>query len=206
MTSIAKQLLNIQIQQLEHDENFHKEITFLNTHQKINHMTLHFAKYAGKICSGVLNANDKHLLDKTVIDAFIISIACANILNVRLSDALMPASDYGKKKLPDLIGDITSNLKINTNEPLWLLKTYPVVVGELAKACEAIDHLEDYDFRKKIVDCAVRISSLMLIAAQQLEIDLLEAVPLRLAGVKNKSIFYYHEKHAEPVEWLSPRN
>jgi hypothetical protein len=45
MNNSAEQLLALQISQLEHDEFFHKEITRLNVHQRLNHMVLHFAKY-----------------------------------------------------------------------------------------------------------------------------------------------------------------
>lgn len=192
MNSIEKQLLTMQSQQYDHDEFFHKEITRLNIHQRLNHMALHFAKYAGKICNCILNAQDEQILKKTVIDSFIISTTCANILNIRISDKLSFSHTQMPESLLDLGYDVTNQLGIDTKDPLWLIKTYPIVVGELAKACESVDHLESYQYRESIADCVIKICSLMLVAASHLNIDLATEVSNRLTGVKKKSIFFDH--------------
>lgn len=192
MNSIAKQLLTMQYQQYEHDEFFHKEITRLNVHQRINHMALHFAKYAGKICNCILNTQDEQILKKTIIDSFIISTTCVNILNIRISDKLSFSNTSMPENLHDLGNGIASQLGIDTEDSLWLVKTYPIIVGELAKACESIDHLESYQYREIIADCVIKICSLMLAAASHLNIDLATEVSNRLTGVKEKSIFFDH--------------
>jgi hypothetical protein len=192
MKSVVKQLLSLQVQQLEHDELFHKEITRLNVHQRLNHMALHFAKYSGKVCDYVLNASDDQNLRKIIIDSFIISTTCANILNIRLSDKLLTADADQCHSLHDLGHVIANRFGLNVDDPLWLLKTYPIVVGQLAKACESVDHLEPYAYRESITDYVVRICSLMLVAASHLQIDLASAIPLRLTEVKKKSIFFNH--------------
>lgn len=190
MKNVVEQLFLLQVQQLEHDEFFHKEITRLSVHQRLNHMALHFAKYSGKICNYVLNTSDDQSLRRVIVDSFIISTTCANILNVRLSDKFLPADSAECFNLYKLGHDIANRLSLNIDDPLWLVKTYPVVVGELAKACESVDHLEPYRYRESIIDCVVRICSLMLIAASHFQIDLTSAVPLRLSEVKKKSIFF----------------
>lgn len=192
MNSIEKQLLTMQSQQYDHDEFFHKEITRLNVHQRLNHMTLHFAKYAGKICSCILNTQDEQTLKKTVIDSFIISTTCANILNIRISDKLSFSDVRMPENLLDLGHDIATQLNIDTKDSLWIIKTFPIIVGELAKACESVDHLESYQYRETIADCVIRICSLMFVAASHLNIDLTTEVSNRLNGVKEKSIFFDH--------------
>lgn len=192
MNSIAKQLLIMQSQQYDHDEFFHKEITRLNIHQRLNHMALHFAKYAGKICDCTLNTQDEQVLKKNIIDSFIISTTCSNILNIRISDKLSFSNPPMPENLLDLGHDIANQLGVDTKDSLWLIKTYPIVVGELAKACESVDHLESYPYRETIANCVIRICSLMLVAASHLNIDLTTEVSNRLTGVKEKSIFFGH--------------
>jgi NTP pyrophosphatase (non-canonical NTP hydrolase) len=98
------------------------------------------------------------------------------------------------ESLLDLGHNIANQLGLDTKDSLWLIKTYPLVVGELAKACESVDHLESYQYRESIADCVIRICSLMLAAASHLNLDIATEVSNRLAGVKEKSIFFDHHK------------
>lgn len=185
--SIDEIFTTLQIQQEIHNDLFHKEVTSLNIHHRLNHMVLHFVKYAGRICDSVLNFKDELSLNKNVIDSFIIATTCANILNIQIADKLELSE---AESLFDLGNSIASRLSIDTSDSFWLVKTYPIVVGELAKACESIDHLEPYPYREKIAECVIQIFSLMLIAASQSNIDLITEVSNRLTGVKKKSIFF----------------
>lgn len=190
MNGIIEQLFKLQTAQLDHDELFHKEITRLNVHQRINHMALHFAKYSGSICDCLFNGPNETTLKKNIIDSFIISTTCANTLNIRISDKLTTEMLNGSASFFELGNNIAAQWEINTEDSLWLAKNYPVVVGKLAKACESVDHLEPYPYRELITDNVIRICFLMLIAASIYKIDLVSEVPLRLAGVKQKSIFF----------------
>jgi hypothetical protein len=190
MNSLQEQLFKLQTDQLNHDELFHKEITRLTIHQRLSHMALHFAKYSGKICNSILNSLDEQILRKTIIDSFIIAITCANTLNFRLSDKLISSGEQNYSSLSDLGYGIAKRLGIDTQDPLWLVKSFPVAAGEFAKACESIDHLESYKYRESIIDSVVKICSLMISAASYLKIDLVSEVPLRLNEVKKKSIFF----------------
>lgn len=190
MNSLQEQLFKLQTEQLNHDELFHKEITRLTIHQRLNHMAMHFAKYSGKICDCILNSLDEQMLKRTIIDSFIISITCANILNLRISDKLMNSSEQEYTSLSDFGYGIAKRLGINTQDPLWLVKTFPVAAGEFAKACESVDHLEPYKYRESITDSVVKICSLTITAASYFKIDLVSEVPLRLHEVKKKSIFF----------------
>ncbi|MBX3629014.1 MAG: hypothetical protein KF908_03700 [Nitrosomonas sp.] len=190
MNGVQEQLFNLQITQLKHDELFHKEISRLGIHQRLNHMALHFAKYSGKICDCVLNTPDEENLKRIIIDSFIISVTCANILNFRISDRLIPFEEKKFSSLDDLGGDLIKRLEINMHDPLWLIKVFPIVVGEFAKACESVDHLESFSYRESMIDSTARICSLMLVAASQFKIDLASEVSSRLNEVKKKSIFF----------------
>lgn len=190
MNSLEKQLFKLQTEQLDHDELFHKEITRLTIHQRLNHMALHFAKYSGKICNCILNSLDEQILRRAIVDSFIISITCANILNIRISEKLIDPSEPEYPSLSDLGCNIAKRLEINTQDSLWLVKTFPVAAGEFAKACESIDHLESHPYRESITDSVVKICLLMIVAALHLKIDLFLEVPLRLNDVRKKSIFF----------------
>ncbi|MEZ4720291.1 MAG: hypothetical protein R2813_00265 [Flavobacteriales bacterium] len=190
MSGVQEQLFDLQVAQLKHDELFHKEITRLGIHQRLNHMALHFAKYSGKICDCVLNTPDEQNLKRIIIDSFIISVTCANILNFRISDRLISLEEQKFSSLVDLGDDLINRLGIDMHDPLWLVRVFPVVVGEFAKACESVDHLESFSYRESMIDSAARICSLMLVAASQLKVDLVSEVSLRLDEVKKKSIFF----------------
>lgn len=190
MNGVQEQLFNLQIAQLKHDELFHKEITRLSIHQRLNHMALHFAKYSGKICDYILNNPNEQNLKRVIVDSFVISVTCANILNLRISDRLIPPGKQKFSNLDELGNDLIKRLGIDIHDSLWLVKAFPVVAGEFAKACESVDHLESFLYRESMTDSVTRICSLILVAALQLKIDLVAETPLRLNAVKKKSIFF----------------
>ena len=47
--SVRDELFTLQLEQLKHDEKYHRDIHVLPLHQRMNHMALHFAKYSGRI-------------------------------------------------------------------------------------------------------------------------------------------------------------
>src|ERR1700744_5090150 len=77
-------LFELQIEQHHHDENYHREIARLSMHQRLNHMALHFAKYAGKIAC----AENLTEVAPVYVDTLIIALSTANILNVEIWDHL----------------------------------------------------------------------------------------------------------------------
>jgi hypothetical protein len=196
MNGIKEQLFALQTGQLDHDEFFHKEITRLSIHQRLNHMALHFSKYSGNICNSILNDNDDVVLRKNIIDSFIISITCLNALNIRISDKLLSDELSQLSSLEELGKVFSAKRQINAEDSLWLVRKFPVIVGKLAKACESVDHLEPYPYRESISESVIEIFSLMLIAASVYGISLSNEVPARLLGVKKKSIFFdYYINH-----------
>jgi len=47
--NVFEEIFELQLEQLRHDEKYHKEICSLSVKNRINHMVLHFAKYSGRI-------------------------------------------------------------------------------------------------------------------------------------------------------------
>src|SRR5437870_3927471 len=85
----AAALSALQLEQFRHDETYHREITRLTVHQRLNHMALHFAKYVGLIASEAHQNSDEQRLNRAIIDGFIIGLSTANVLNLKLSDHLI---------------------------------------------------------------------------------------------------------------------
>jgi hypothetical protein len=161
-TAVLDQL---QWEQFEHDEKYHREIARLTVQDRLKHMALHFAKYAGEIFAGP--SDDK--FRRLVTDTLIIGISAANTLNIRLADAV-GHTDAGN--------------------PSDFDRQLVIAAGRMATACEKLDHLEDFPFRPHIASEVVKI----IVAALAVFMDKCWDVPTtiqeRLALVKAKSIFY----------------
>lgn len=158
---------SIQWAQFEHDEKYHREISRLSVQDRLRHMALHFAKYAGRL-------NDRptdEVVKKTAVDTLIIAISCANILNIDLS----------KKSF------LATGKEVNKSEFSRLLI---VAAGKMAGACERIDHLEDFPFRKVIGEQVEVILSTALAFLIDNGWNVVSEMNGRLSGVKEKSIFH----------------
>lgn len=158
----------IQLEQFRHDERFHREITRLAVKERLTHMALHFAKYAGYLAEGVDDASYK----RVVTDIFVIGVTTANSLNVRLFDALQLRGPIHARNVDDLTQIVTIN------------------AGRMAAACEKLDHLESFPYRQTVQDAAVALVAVAICVANQHGWDVRELVRDRLQPVKEKSIFY----------------
>lgn len=161
----AAVLDRLQWEQFEHDEKYHREIARLTVQDRLKHMALHFAKYAGEIFAGP--SEDK--FRRLVTDTLIIGISAANTLNIRLADNVGQtdagnASDFDRQLV--------------------------VAAGRMATACEKLDHLEDFPFRSHIAGEVLKIIDSAIAVFVDREWDVVISIKERLAPVKAKSIFY----------------
>ncbi|MCB2085407.1 MAG: hypothetical protein H6920_00425 [Sphingomonadaceae bacterium] len=158
---------SVQFAQFEHDEKYHREISRLSVQDRLRHMALHFAKYAGRLHDEPSN----EVIKRTAVDTLIIAISCANILNRDIS-TITPSVANGCVGLEQFS------------------RTLSVAAGEMAGACERIDHLEDFPFRAAIgeqVD-VILVAAFGFIASLQL--NPVGEMASRLSGIKAKSIFH----------------
>lgn len=160
----------LQLEQFEHDETYHREIARLSTQDRLKHMALHFAKYAGNLAEA---ADDPDALIKAATDTFIIAVSTANTLNVRLSEELSRATYRGES------GPVSP-----------FARSLTVHAGRMAAACEKLDHLEDFPFRPVIRERAIALVQAVVAEAEQHGWDIVDLVRARLAGVKQKMIFH----------------
>jgi hypothetical protein len=158
---------SIQWAQFEHDEKYHREISRLSVQDRLRHMALHFAKYAGRL-------NDRpsdDVVKKIAVDTLIIAISCANILNIDLSKQSLLA-----------LGSADSKREFS--------RLLSVAAGKMASACERLDHLEEFPFRTAIAAEVLTILSACIGLFETEGWDLAVEREERLGPIKAKSIFH----------------
>ncbi len=156
----------LQEKQQQHDLIYHQDILVLGTHERVKHLVLHFAKYLGKFTENPSSVEEQ--LVST--DFMICSISLANVLNIRLSE----------------VEANNSTLEYTTE---MLLKNITCIVGKLAKACEALDHVEDYPSRSTLEQSLESLVSCLISLSKNKKIDLNSEIPKRLNDIELNSIF-----------------
>lgn len=156
----------LQWQQFEHDEKYHREIARLTVQDRLKHMALHFAKYAGLLA----DAPHDQAVERLVTDILVIAISSANILNLRLADQ--------------------HNLLRAPRENSSFAAAIAIAAGRMAAACEKMDHLEAFPFRERISEAVLDLLSQALSYAEAMGWSVENMVAARLEPVKEKSIFH----------------
>lgn len=183
--SARDHLLTLQWAQLKHDEAYHKDIVILPLAQRMKHMALHNAKYTAYFLEAA-EGDDEARFTRTLVDAFIICLAVANTLNQDLGRDLTASNP--DRSLTDLGNGLAETLG-RTSDPLWIVRHYCVQNGQLAKLCEAWDHLEDLQFRSGMHQRNYSLVSAVLAEAAARSIDLANAYRERMRQVEARSIF-----------------
>lgn len=188
MTAAAT-LTDLQWQQRQHDIAYHSDIWQLPPQRSLTHMTLHQTKYMGGLVAA-LHANDVHTVRKLVTDAFVITLATANILNQDLSEQVT----VDARKVGDLGGlgcvlSRTGATGCDIMDAASITRHYAALCASMAKACEAFDHAEDYPSRKVLAGCNADICRMVIGIAAARNIDLPAAYQARMAQVEAKAVF-----------------
>jgi hypothetical protein len=125
------QLLRLQREQHQHDKRNHFDILCLSKQDRLKHYGLHFAKYVGRLARG---REETKSVERTLVDALLVSLSAANVLHQNLADSL-PANP--------VLG-----LQVDA------IYTLADAAGRFADGCEKIDHMEEYlpTVRKANVD------------------------------------------------------
>lgn len=177
-----KVLFELQVEQHQHDETYHREIARLPLHQRLNHMALHFAKYVGKIAA----VSDPATVAAVCTDTFIIALSTANVLNADLCELI--EVDGGEfPGLREFGSAIALQIgKVHLTDRAWLVREMAVAAGQIAGACEKIDHLEEINFRADIRIATGRLAGIALGMIANRDADPAEAVRARLKAVKHR--------------------
>ena len=179
-------MLDLQREQFDHDERFHRDIARLSVHSRLNHMALHFCKYTGQFAT-VCGSNDSNLRSRTIIDLFVISLCSANALNFNLSEHVAPTLGSAVT-LRDIGAHLAATLYQPDQGNSWLFSAHAIQAGRMARACEKIDHLEGFPFREELSASVLSLCQLMIAASSVYEIDLCSAVRERRQQIRNPFI------------------
>ncbi len=149
--------------QMKHDEIYHHEIVALGISRRMNHIALHLVKYLGILSSLPVSSAEN---SRAFIDSFIMIVSASNLLGISLA----------KELVIDGINYIDGNF----------IDEYIRLIAELAKACEATDHQEDYPIRATWNKNIRSFFSLLVREAHSRNISILEESSRRLASVETK--------------------
>lgn len=184
MVTQAMELLeHLQFKQLQHDELYHTDICLLRIQARIAHHTLHMGKYAGKMGQALVakNPEDAPCLIRTVLDALIIVMSSSNTLNLALW------------KIPGACPDFQAALagrKVPGSEQSHVIG-FVILVGKLAKAVEALDHVESYNSRQAFEETLKALWVLLLkfwICLTDEKLD--AALKTRIEGIESRNCYY----------------
>ena len=123
----ANSLNAYQARQLKHDRTYHREIWSLGVSRGMKHVALHLIKYLANLSALPVSSNENK---RALIDSFIMIISAGNLLNFPFCAVLDVSSSPSEETLDDSFVD-----------------EYIRLLAEMAKACEATDHQEDYPIR-----------------------------------------------------------
>jgi len=132
----------------------------------MKHMALHFAKYAGRL----IDAPDETDFKRTAVDTLVIAVSSSNVLNISLSDLDFP------------------ELVLNGRDDF--VQRLVVGAGRMAAACEKMDHLEDFPFRRVLVEETVKLVQLTYTLFVTEGWEPTAEMHARLLSIKKKSMFH----------------
>lgn len=115
------EMASLQQTQYAHDMRNHFDILSLHKNERLKHYGLHFSKYVGRLAR---ETDELKPVDRTIVDAMLISLSAANTLHQDLSKVSFECSAAAKQIDP--------------------LRVLADAVGRFADACEKIDHLEEF--------------------------------------------------------------
>ncbi|HEV2681021.1 MAG TPA: hypothetical protein VGV14_11015, partial [Rhodanobacter sp.] len=180
------ELLDLQWRQFKHDERYHRDILSLSVADRIRHMTLHFSKYAG-LLTDVCGADDP-IVERIIVDCFIIVLASANTLNANLQRILcidgLSLNEFGRQSA------LAMERPAADHGVFWFLNQLVRHTGRMAKACESLDHLENVAFREMLVINVTQISRIVIAEAVSRGHDLEQLMLDRLDQVERKNLFW----------------
>ncbi|WP_108681125.1 hypothetical protein [Methyloceanibacter sp. wino2] len=156
--------LQLQKDQYAHDVRHHSDITSLHKTERLKHYGLHFAKYVGRLAR---EAEESKPIERTLVDAFLISLSAANTLHQRLGD-----------------GERSPQRSRRQVDPL---RTLADAVGRFADACEKIDHLEEFVALARRAN--VDVMHWIVDAADERSLDLVSAATDRRKELKARCFY-----------------
>ncbi|HET9714150.1 MAG TPA: hypothetical protein VFP64_19850 [Pyrinomonadaceae bacterium] len=184
--SVERLLNNLQVRQREHDIKAHKDIYYLPNPERIKHLSFHIAKYAGRLA---MPDECEENFTRTLVDTFIIALSASELLGISLPRAVgVPEDTSTPVELKDFGLALSTQLFNGTVSRDWYFRQLARVAGQMSKACESLDHLEDFPFREVITKAVIDLILITIATAAFLEIDLTSQVHARWNAIEAKQI------------------
>lgn len=184
-------LLDLQKRQREHDKEHHHDIYTLPYPDRMNHYVLHFSKYVGRLSREYADQDTRmEQLEKTLADSFIVALAAANTLNLDLEVQLEEMFGTGAESLAEWAESLDpAKDPMDSGEVQdWLFQRMASPTGSMSNAMESLDHMEPINTRELLEEETVEIVSDLLIASENLGIDLEALLDDRWTEIEEESI------------------
>jgi hypothetical protein len=147
-------LLRFQREQYVHDRRNHSDILSLSKNDRLKHYGLHFAKYVGRLARG---SDEPKSVERTVVDACLVSLSAANTLHQKLNE---PSESCSHRALQ-----------------MDVIYAFADAAGRFADACEKIDHMEE--FVPMARQANVDVMNWIVVMAAERQIDLEKSISER---------------------------
>lgn len=147
-----------------HDVRFHTDVFNGGQKLRVTHYELHYAKYVGRLAA-LKNCDDEQKfsegLERTVTDAFIITLAASEALNIDFGQS--PRIESKLEKPP------AARQKSAAEDLFYELAIYN---GGIAKALDSYDHMENFGSGEELRKSVKAIMKILLTTAEQIGLDL----------------------------------
>lgn len=184
-------LIEAQKRQREHDREFHQDIYTLPYPDRINHYTLHFTKYVGRLSHEYTDEEQlESQLEKTLADSFIVSIAAANTLSLDIEENLSDMFGLEAVDIEDWCNQLNQSGETMSSKEIqeWWFEHMAAPAGHMANALESLDHMESVNVRDILEENTVEIISILLIVADMSQMDLMEVAEDRWKVIEENSV------------------
>jgi hypothetical protein len=184
--SVERLLNDLQARQREHDIKAHKDIYYLPNPERIKHFTFHIAKYAGRLA---LSDESEESFIRTLVDTFIIALSASELLAINLPHEVgVPKNTSTHVDLRDFGLALSTQLFKGAISRDWYFRQIARIAGQMSKACESLDHLEEFPFREVITKAVINLLQITIATAAFLEIDLTSQAHARWNAIEAKNI------------------
>ncbi len=197
-------LFEMQLDQRKHDEEYHRDIFFLNYQDRLKHVAFHYAKYGGRLARDLHHSMDQsvppsgHEIGKTLTDAFIMTLSAAELFNQNLELAVrkilgLPEKEESFSQFAAAVAAKSKKLVLTVQGTkldgslLNILVELDDCSGIISKACDSLDHMEGID-RPLVIDTLARILVLLIVSGMEFRVDYEQSVPDRLKEIEQKKL------------------
>jgi len=196
-------LHELQLQQRNHDERYHRDIYYLDVRGRLKHTSSHLGKYSARIARLIRESEQGRTfeipaLQRTLVDSMLMMLNAAELFNMDLGLVARQKFNVGGSKLGinELGRLLRPELKtqyawLSERDPrksaIGLLLDYTDRAGVIHKACDSIDHFESIS-REAVMDSIFDEFVIVLLAGLATDINYEKSVPDRWREIERARV------------------